>query len=429
LTDRSRPRGREARSDAGIAIEVYVDETTTGESPVLTGMAYLRARRGQVSTDFSYGDTYQNDPRSWEFSVDLPMTSQRSHVPGLPGAFADCAPDRWGRSLITKRLRAEARAEHRTMPTITDIDYLLGVSDITRQGALRFSRRSDGDPQFLGPDPGIPKLIELPRLLQAADVITQDSDGDQTTALKVLLEAGSASLGGARPKASVRDAGQLFLAKFPHRSDEWDVMGWEKTVLDLAERAGIETPARQLHLIGGRPTLLLLRFDRTTSGRRVAYQSAMSLLQAADGDPHDYLEVAEALMRHSAAPHADLLDLWRRIVFTLSINNTDDHLRNHGLLRTRHGWRLSPVFDINPNPDTGVTSATSLAWAATRHEAFGRLTEVAEDFGIREPERSKILQAIGTAVVTWRSVASANGIVAAQQERFAESFIDPREAF
>lgn len=252
------------------------------------GTAYFSRRRDVLSTTFRYDEEYLSRQGAYAIDPAMPLAEGNHIVAGLPGAFADCAPDRWGRNLVAKSIRPRALREGKTSPSISEIDYLLGVSDLTRQGALRFRTRSEGP--FLNPDLTVPKLVELPRLLRAADALARDPD--DMSAVKDLLDAGSGSLGGARPKASVRDGERLFIAKFPHHSDEWDVIAWEKTALDLAHRAGIEVPARRLTSVGGRSVLVLERFDREVD-RRVGYASAMTLLQSQDGIPQDYLELVE----------------------------------------------------------------------------------------------------------------------------------------
>jgi len=237
-------------------------------------------------------------------------------------------------------------------------------------------------------------------------------------AVKELLDAGSGSLGGARPKASVQDGERLLIAKFPHHSDEWDVMAWEKTALDLAERCGIRVPHRQLVDVGGRNVLLLDRFDRRVHGR-VGYISAMTLLRASDGDQADYLEVAEALSEHGSNVSEDLAELWRRIAFSLIINNIDDHLRNHGLLRDAAGWRLSPAFDLNPHPDIGISRATTIGFVNDAEPARAALLESAADFGLDAAVARSAWEEILAATAPWRGVAVGNGITDASCDSFA----------
>jgi len=278
-------------------VNVFLDDT--GE-PVQVGTAYIDARRGTTTTTFEYGSDYLARPHAWSVSPDLSVTYGRATTNDLPGALADSAPDRWGRRLIDKHNRA-GTPRGATPKTMTDVDYLLGVSDTTRQGALRYAT-VDG-PTFLAEGVTVPKLVRLPELLNASRQV--DGDTDDAAAIKVLLDAGSGSLGGARPKASVRDDESLLIAKFPDASDDWSVMAWEKTALDLAERAALRVPPRRLEPIGTDPVLIVERFDRD-GDRRIPYISAMTMLGSTDGVDSDYLELAEAVGDHGADVVADL---------------------------------------------------------------------------------------------------------------------------
>ncbi|MEL4503957.1 type II toxin-antitoxin system HipA family toxin [Luteococcus sp. H138] len=390
------------------ATRVHVD--LDGHS-VEAGTLYVQLGR-TVTTTFVYSPAYLVDPRAYPIEPAFPLVAGPHPSAGLPHCVADTAPDRWGRNLIRKRLRATGELGARG---ITDLDYLLGVSDATRQGALRFSR---ADGPFLATHVDVPKTIALPRLLRAAEKVAGDED--DAAEIKVLLDAGTASLGGARPKASVADGDVLHIAKFPHPGDSWDVMAWETTALDLAERAGVDVPAHRLTRVEGRSVLLSRRFDRS-KGKRVGYLSAMTLLGADDGDERDYLEIAEELALNSAAASADLAQLWRRIAFGLLINNTDDHLRNHGVLRTATGWRLSPAFDLNPNPEPGQHATTILGEAA-REPGLEALMVSAPQFGLDRDAAARILGEVRGAVAHWRTIARGHGIRAAECELMATAF-------
>jgi serine/threonine-protein kinase HipA len=385
--------------------------------PVDVGIAYFSRRRNVLSTTLRYDQAYLARPDAYGIDPAAPL-AQGNHVfAGLPGSFSDCSPDRWGKNLIAKLMRLRALRDEKTLPSISDVDYLLGVSDLTRQGALRFRVQADGP--YVDPDLTVPKLVELPRLLRAADAVARDPD--DMAAVKDLLDAGSGSLGGARPKASVRDGDRLLIAKFPHHADDWDVIAWEKTALDLAERAGIEVPTRRLATVGGRPVLVLDRFDRE-NGRRIGYMSAMTLVQGRDGSPGDYLEVAETLTEFGSRVSVDLRQLWRRIAFSVAIHNTDDHLRNHGLLRDGvSGWRLAPAFDINPNPDAGAQRVTGIGGARGRGDELTGLMAYAESFRLTGEECRRILHEVLAGVAGWREVALSNGVPATELPRFEEA--------
>lgn len=401
-------------------LEVHVD---LDGSPVRAGVAYLTHGRRRVTTSFAYDPAYLADPRGVELEPALPRRSGQQYVDGLPGCFQDSAPDRWGRTLIDKRRRAVQRSADRRFRSFTDADYLLGVSDLTRQGDLRYV--VDGSP-FLDPAHDVPKLVALPRLLDAADTV--DRDDDDLAAVKDLLDAGSGSLGGARPKASVRgDDGRLLIAKFPHGGDDWDVMAWECTALDLAQGAGLKVPGHRLISLDGRSVLLLNRFDRVAGGRRAGYLSAMSLLGARDGDERDYLDIADALSEHGAAVTKDLAELFRRMVLSVAVHNTDDHLRNHGFLRAPGGWRVSPVFDVNPDPDPGRVRSTSIVGAVSPDDEPEALLELASACRLDRGRAAAVIEEVCSAVRQWREVAARNGIGAAERERFAD-VIDERLA-
>ena len=186
-----------------------------------------------------------------------------------------------------------------------------------------------------------------PRLLSATNRIIDDKETDED--LQLILAPGT-SLGGARPKASVRDKdGHLLIAKFPRKDNEWPVTRWEAATMALAEAAGVEVSPWRLQLVLKKPVLMARRFDRR-EGHRIPYMSALTALEASDNEPRSYLEIAEFLRREGSRVNEDLRQLWRRIVFNMLVSNTDDHLRNHGFLRDPNGWRLAPAYDLNPMP-------------------------------------------------------------------------------
>ena len=301
------------------------------------------------------------------------------------------------------------------------MDYLLGVNDETRQGALRFSLEPGGP--YLAPknEGSIPPLIDLPRLLSATERYLND---DETPAdLKILLAPGS-SLGGARPKASVRDKdGCVALAKFPKKDDVFNVVIWEAVALTLARKAGITTADWRLEIMMGKSVLILRRFDRR-QGQRIPFLSAMSMLGAKDNDRHSYLEMAYALTQYGARPNQDMEELWRRIVFTVLISNTDDHLRNHGFLYERYkGWRLSPAYDVNPTPleEKARFLSTSIDFDDPTASVDLALS-VIDDFRIKKPRAREIIKKVVAAVKEWRHVAAQFGLSKKEVERMSSAF-------
>jgi serine/threonine-protein kinase HipA len=320
--------------------------------------------------------------------------------------------------------RAERlRAEHarQTPGTLREIDYLLMVDDETRMGALRFARQEGGPFLAAYGAARIPPLIELPRLLRAAEHALSDTATEED--LRLLLAPGS-SLGGARPKASVRDRdGRLAIAKFPNKTDEVNTVAWEAVALTLAAKAGIPVPAWRVEIAAGKPVLLLRRFDRE-GGTRLPFLSAMSMLGSKDDGTRSYLEFADILRQHGAAPREDMHALWRRIVFNILISNTDDHLRNHGFLWSGGaGWRLSPAYDLNPVPTDikprVLTTAIDLEDGTASLELA---LEVAAYFELTSQQAKAIAAEAGRAVAKWRKEAVRFGLTAAEIDRMASAF-------
>lgn len=282
--------------------------------------------------------------------------------------------------------------------------------------------------EWLSSSVAIPPIIQLPRLLHASRKVAQEEEGSEE--LKLLLDAGSGSLGGARPKASIFDEGKLYLAKFSHPSDTWDVMAWEKTALDIARLAGIDVPKARLTRIGSEQVLLLERFDRESVGEheiRLPYVSAMTLLDARVGDSRDYAELAEALGFFVSDATADLASLFRRIVLLIALHSTDDHLRNHGFIRTSGGWKLSPLFDVNPNPFVDYHRVTAIFGESGSREADS-LTDLSASFGLLQAAAEKEVSEVIKAVKQWRAVARSNGCRKAEMSLFEPVFLNRIEA-
>lgn len=398
-------------------IEVLIDEAG---STRLVGQAHLTRTRGAISTTFLYDPGYLASNGT---SIDpaLPLVSGAQHQSGLVRAFTDSAPDRWGRNLIEKAERARAREERRAPRRLDDLDVLLGVSDDTRQGALRY--RLPGG-AFLGKPSHVPRLVSLPELLRACDEVA--SGQDPSRAVKQLLDTGTTGLGGARPKASaLLEDGSLAIAKFPHGSDQWDVVAWEATALDLMETAGIRVPGRRLTRVGGRHVLILRRFDRIGSGQRVGYISTMTALGASDGEHRDYAEIAEALRDLSLSPKNDHHELFDRVVASVALGNTDDHLRNHGLLADRGSWTLSPAFDVNPHPDPWRARSTSIMGADALPDEAAALLSLAEECSLSPAKARERMEQVAGALAGWRDAARKNDIPQQEVTLMAES-IDPR---
>lgn len=394
-----------------------------GGADVLAGRLWTHRRGPTESQTFSYDPGYLSRPGAYALDPALTLVAGQQQTPvgrSIFGAFSDCAPDRWGRTLIERAERVGVETTGGAARRFGEIDYLLGVRDDLRQGALRF--RVPGTERFLADEvDGVPYLIELPRLLSAADHLERDKA--TTAELQALLRGGS-SLGGARPKAHVLDqAGRIAIAKFPSAaSDRWDVMRWEFVALELARDAGIEVPDSKLHEIDGKAVIVIARFDRN-GDRRVGYVSAMTMLETVDGGRGSYLEIADVIQAESAQPSRDLRELWRRMAFSILISNFDDHLRNHGFLRTSSaGWSLSPAFDLNPDPRPGERLLSTAIDFDDNRASVDTLMRVAEEFRLNEVEALAVLAEVLAATSNWRTTAAGAGLSASQMDQMAPAF-------
>jgi len=400
---------------------VYVDLDGV---PNLVGRLWGRARKNKESATFEYDRTWLENPARFSLEPALNLGSGPYHTVGdapMFGAIGDSAPDRWGRTLMRRMERRRAEREKQAPRTLQEMDYLLLVDDEARQGALRFAEKEGGP--FLREEglKRIPPVIELPRLLSAAEHVIDETDTEED--LRLLIAPGT-SLGGARPKASVREkGGHLAIAKFPRRDDEINTVAWEAVALTLAKKSGIAVPVGRVEIVAKKPVLLLRRFDRDGK-QRIPFLSAMSMLGAKDNESRSYLEIADALRQHGAAPKADMQALWRRIVFNILISNTDDHLRNHGFLyEGQQGWRLSPAYDMNPVPiDIRPRILSTAINEDDGTAALALAMDVAGYFGFGAAAAGAIAAQVGKAVSKWRDEAARQGLTKTEMDRMASAF-------
>ncbi len=400
---------------------VYVD---LDGKPHLVGRLWARVRKNKESASFEYDKTWLENPARFSLEPALQVGPGAFHTPAdtpMFGAIGDSAPDRWGRALMRRAERRRAERAGTALRTLQEIDFLLLVDDEARQGALRFAERQGGP--FLREEgvKRIPPLVELPELLSAAEHVVEDKDTEED--LRLLFAPGS-SLGGARPKTSVIEKdGQLAIVKFPRRDDEINTVVWEAVALALAAKSGIPVPASRIETVSNKPVILLRRFDREGT-RRIPFLSAMSMLGAKDRDTRSYLEIVDALRQHGAAPKEDMEQLWRRLVFSILISNTDDHLRNHGFLYAgQAGWRLSPAYDLNPVPvDVKPRILTTAINEDDNTASLALAMEVAPYFDLEPATAGKIAAEVGKAVSNWRDEAVRLGIGKSEIERMASAF-------
>ena len=413
----------------GKRIAVFADWDTLN-LPTLVGELTGTLVRGKEVFSFEYHPDWLSKHGSLYLDPDLQLFAGRQYLQDDKhnfGIFLDSSPDRWGRLLMKRREAIVAKKENRKEKTLVESDFLLGVYDPHRMGALRF--KLDIHKDFLHNDKSLatPPWATI-RELEFASLQVENENQTDSESLKwlnMLLAPGS-SLGGARPKAGVADEnGHLWIAKFPSVNDSKDVGAWEMVVNQLAKRAGINVPETKAQKFSGsHHTFLSKRFDRTLNNSRIHFASAMTLLGYKDGADYSsgnsYLELAEFIQRYSAHVEADLGELWRRIVFNICVSNTDDHLRNHGFLLSENGWTLSPAYDMNPVETGGglflnITETdnsldTSLAIDTA---IFYRLTKV---------KAKEILNQVKSAVKEWKYEAQQIGIPRQQMNLMEPAF-------
>jgi serine/threonine-protein kinase HipA len=400
---------------------VYVD---LAGATHLVGRLWARVRKDKEGATFEYADAWQENPNRFSLEPALKLGPGPFHTTAdtpMFGAIGDSAPDKWGRALMRRMERRRAEREGQAPRTLHEMDYLPLVDDEARAGALRFAETESGP--FLAQEEAkrIPTLVALPKLLAAAEHVIDETDTDED--LQLLFAPGS-SLGGARPKASVREKdGQLAIAKFPRKDDEISTVVWEAVALALAHKAGIPVPDARVEAVGKKPVLLVRRFDRDGKWR-IPFLSATSMLGAQDRETHSYLEIADALRQSGAAPKADIAALWRRVVFNVLISNTDDHLRNHGFLyEGRDGWRLSPAYDLNPVPtDIKPRILTTAINEDDGTASLALAMDVAKYFELDTAKAREIAKQVGKGVSKWRVEAAHHGIAKTEIDRMASAF-------
>lgn len=340
--------------------QIYVYESWSTNEPIFMGTIHVDNVRGFESFSFEYDETWlKKAKKKVKQSILDPnlffyRSRQYPQKQGLFGIFLDSCPDRWGQLLMKRKEAIQARKEDRKPKKLTQTDFLLGVYDETRMGALRFKKNKDGP--FLSDDENeaVPPWTMLQDLEEASRGFEMSDDKDEEKWLQLLIKPGS-SLGGARPKATVRDTeGNLWIAKFPSKHDENDTGAWEKVTSDLARLCGLNVPeTKSIKFSSLGHTFLTKRFDREGC-QRIHFSSAMTLLgkmdEAPTQDSSSYMDIIDFIKSYGANPKKDTEELWKRIIFNMAVSNTDDHLRNHGFLLKERGWTLSPLYDVNPIP-------------------------------------------------------------------------------
>ena len=405
-------------------IYVYFDHDK--ESPERLGVISVQSTRGKEFFSFEFDKEWLRKHPAQILDPDLqfyagPQFTAKSNF----GIFMDSAPDRWGRKLILRREALRARKAGEQPRVLQESDFLLGVYDETRMGALRFKTEEEGC--FLNNDGNLaaPPWARLRELEEACRRLDDDREPSEHEKWLNMLIAPGSSLGGARPKATIAvPDGSLWIAKFPSRDDHSNVSAWEYAVMQMARECGMNVPECKLEKFSKYgSTFLTKRFDRQGK-KRIHFSSAMTLLGKTDGgdsqEGSSYLELAEFIMRYGAEPERDLRELWRRIVFSIAVSNTDDHLRNHGFLLSNAGWRLSPAYDINPNSQ-GYGLSLNISESDNALD-FSLARQVAPDFRLSIREAESILKKTTGTVSRWKTYANAVGIPRSEQETMQTAF-------
>lgn len=412
---------------------VFVYENWSSVQPIKIGTIYIDFSKSKENFSFEYDMQWlSNSSFAFILDPDLSMFSGRQFTSldkQMFGIFSDSCPDRWGRVLMKRREALLAKKENRKPRELRDSDFLLGVYDESRMGALRFKTEEDG--VFLSDDKEMatPPWANLRTLEEAARAFEKDENALDEKWLRQLIGPGS-SLGGARPKATVQDThGSLWIAKFPSRHDEVDCGAWEMVVHDLALLCNLDVPEARIEKFSKTgSTFLVKRFDRENN-KRIHFASAMTMLGKTDGASSgdtSYLDMVSFIKSDGATPDKDLKELWKRIVFNMAVSNTDDHLRNHGFILTSKGWRLSPLYDVNPIPygdelSLNVTqedSTISVDLAIETAEYYGLSTKDAKE------EANRILSTVRD---NWVNLALKYGITRSNIEYMKPAFSETKK--
>lgn len=400
------------------------------DKPELVGELCYEKLRGSESYAFRFDDNWL------KFHAGIKLSEDINNYPGLQytqpgndifGCFSDALPDRWGRTLLKRREQIQASEEKRAVRNLSSFDYLMGIDDFSRMGGFRLKRELDGDFINVSPSLKIPPLTELRQLVLASQEVEKSEENDVLPEKKwiaQLIQPGT-SLGGARPKAGVLDdSGNLCIAKFPSRKDDYDTGLWEHFSHLLARKAGIY--AAQTKVLGGLGkyhTLLSKRFDRTDEGKRIHFASSMSLIGLRDGDNaqggYGYLNIVDFILQSCCDVEKNLQELYRRVAFNICIGNSDDHFRNHGFLLTPRGWTLSPAYDMNPT----LNEYQSLLINESSNKADIRtLLESCESYMIKKEVAGNIIRQVQAAVAGWENLAVLLQIPAREVTMFKDRF-------
>lgn len=408
--------------------DIYVYAHWVGmPEPQLIGTLAAHFAKGKKAFSFEYDKQWLKSGNQFLLDPDIQLYSGQQFPNGKEnfGVFLDSMPDTWGRTLMKRRVAQQAKEKNEKAPTLYDIDYLLGVYDESRMGALRFKTEIDGPFLDNNNETPTPPWSSVRELQQAANSFENDDNNEDAKKWLAILMAPGSSLGGARPKANILDENkELWIAKFPSKNDTIDKAAWEYLVYLLAIKAGINmAPCRIEKIAGNYNTFFTKRFDRENDGR-IHFASAMTMTSNNEDTIRDnmasYLDLAEFISNYGANIEENLHQLWRRIIFNIAVSNTDDHLRNHGFILTDEGWILSPAYDLNPSIDKdGLALNIDINNNALDFELA---KEVGEYFRLNNEQMEAIIHEVLQSVSQWKKIAKEIGIPRSEQELMEKAF-------
>ena len=397
------------------------------KEPKLIGVLSAKQAKGKKAFSFEYDKNWLKTEQKFLLDPDIQLYSgpQYPNQKENFGIFLDSMPDTWGRTLMKRREAQQAREHNEKPKTLYDIDFLLGVYDESRMGALRFKIDSNGDFLDNNKTTSTPPWSSIRELQNAASLFENDNDNEEVNKWLTILIAPGSSLGGARPKANILDNDKsLWIAKFPSKTDNIDKAAWEFLAYKLAINAGIDmAPCRIDKIMGNHHTFFTKRFDREHN-TRIHFASAMTMTANNEDtirdNPASYLDIGEFISNHGANVEANLHQLWRRIVFNIAISNTDDHLRNHGFILTNQGWILSPAYDLNPSIDKdGLALNIDMDNNALDFELA---KSVGEYFRLNTFQMDNIIQEVTQVTSKWKTIAAEIGIARSELEMMEKAF-------
>ncbi|MEO8254837.1 MAG: HipA domain-containing protein [Flavobacterium sp.] len=407
-------------------IYVYAHWQSMNE-PKIVGILSAQQAKGKKAFSFEYDKTWLKTEQKFLLDPDIQLYGGKQYPNQKEnfGIFLDSMPDTWGRTLMKRREAQIARKNNEKPRTLYDIDFLLGVFDESRMGALRFKTDLTGDFLDNNKTTSTPPWSSIRELQNAASIFENDKDNEEVNKWLTVLMAPGSSLGGARPKANILDNDKsLWIAKFPSKTDTIDKAAWEFLAYQLAINTGIDmAPCRIEKIMGNHNTFFTKRFDRE-NGERIHFASAMTMTANNEDTIRDnqasYLDIAEFISNHGANVEPNLHQLWRRIVFNIAISNTDDHLRNHGFILTKDGWILSPAYDLNPSIDKdGLAINIDMDNNALD---FDLAKSVGEYFRLNNSQMEEIIGQVMSVVKNWKTVAKEIGISRAEHELMEKAF-------